>query len=44
MDVSGATIPFGAGCATTSGLGQMMKTAGKGPGKMLLISDPLVYL
>lgn len=44
MEVSRATIPFGAGCATTSGLGQMMKAAGKGPGQMLLISDPPVYL
>lgn len=43
MDVAGTAIPFGAGCTTTSGLGQMMKAAGKGPGQMLLIRDPLVY-
>lgn len=44
MDVAGAANPFGAECSTTSGLGQMMKAAGKGLGQMLLISDPPVYL
>lgn len=44
MDMAGAAIPFEAGSTTTSGLGQMMKAAGKGPGQMFLISEPLVYL